>query len=110
MPPFPPPPPEGATVELARIPRPRTGRVYQSSPHREPPTLNLPDNATENSGSLTGLVLSRGRVDVPGPRSHLVVVLVVLLLVVAMMVIIGLFAAAATGDAVTSFFDRVLNR
>lgn len=78
------------------------------SPHREPPTAELPSNATENSGSLTGLVLSQGRVDVPGPRSRLVVVLLVLLLAVLMMVIFGLFAAAATGDAVTSFFDHVL--
>lgn len=95
---------------MAKVPRPRTGRVYQASPHREPPTLNLPPNATENSGSLTGLVLSRGRVDVPGPRSQLVVVLVVLLLVVAVMVIIGLFAAAATGDAAATFFDRLFSR
>ena len=71
-------------------------------------TTALPSNAMENSGSLTGHVLSRGTVDRPTPRSRVFVIVVVMLLVISLMGLIGLIAATTAGELVRSFFDSVL--
>lgn len=81
--------------------------VYHATGDRPEPTDALPSNAMENSGSLTGHVLSRGHLDIPGPRSRGVVVVLVIAAIVATLALFGLIIAAATSEAVSGFFERV---
>jgi hypothetical protein len=82
--------------------------VYRAVPHRDPRTDPLPSNAAEDSGSLTGQVLSRGRVDVPPPRSRTLFVVLVIIAVVVVLALFGLTVAAATSDVVGTVFDRIV--
>jgi hypothetical protein len=82
-----------APVPGTVIDRPAT--VYQASTRPEPMTQALPSNAAENTGSLTGFVLSRGRVDLPGPRSRQVVAGLLILLMIGALTVIGLGVVVA---------------
>jgi hypothetical protein len=72
----------------------RPATVYRAAPEPEPMTHALPSNAAENSGSLTGFILSRGRLDLPGPRSRILLAGLVILLVVTLLSVLGLVAFA----------------
>jgi hypothetical protein len=87
-----------APVPGTVVDRPAT--VYRATPEPEPMTRALPSNAAENSGSLTGFVLSRGRVDLPGSRSRALLIGLVILLMVASLTAIGLVAVATLLNAV----------
>jgi len=72
----------------------RPATIYRASPEPESMTQSLPSNAAEDSGSLTGFILSRGRIDLPGPRSRVVMAGLVGLVLVAALAVIGLIALA----------------
>jgi len=104
----PPPGPAGRAgppaVGRAAVPPPRQpgtvhqpGTVYRAAPDREP----VVDPPSDGSGSLTGFILSRGRVDASVPKWRLAVIAVVILLMIALLAVIGLVA-------VGSLFDRLL--
>lgn len=58
-----------------------------------------PAHPEENTGSLTGFILSRGRTDGPGSRTRLLVIALVMLAMLAVLVLVGLFAIRALIDA-----------
>lgn len=70
--------------------------------------LSVPDHALENSGSLTGQILSHGRVDEPTPKSRTAKVVVVLLIGLAILVAVGLLVAIGARDVFASLFDGLL--
>jgi hypothetical protein len=70
--------------------------VYRADPDRPPE----PGLATDGGGSLTGFILSRGRVDTPGPRWRLVAIGLVILLMIAVLAAIGLFVVGTLFDGV----------
>jgi hypothetical protein len=70
--------------------------VYRADPDRPPE----PGPATDGGGSLTGFILSRGRVDAPAPRWRFVVVVVAILLMIAVLAAIGLFVVGSLFNGV----------
>jgi hypothetical protein len=66
-------------------------------------------NPLENSGSLTGHILSQGRADGPAPKSNTAKVLLVGAVLLAVLVAIGLIAATVAGDAVTDLFGGIID-
>lgn len=114
-----------ATVPLPRITNRKAGsggggtagagagpsRVYRATGEPDPMTTNLPGSGEEDSGSLTGAVLARGRADRPDPRSRGRTVFIVLAIagVVVVLGLFGLVVAEATGDVVSTLFDGLLN-
>jgi hypothetical protein len=117
VPPFPPPPPEGATAVIGRaaipihnVPPPRAvlatpvlpapaapappaddarGTVYRGG---NEPGPSADPTGTSTEGSLTGFILSRGNADSPSSRLRLIVIAVVILVMIAVLGVIGLFA------------------
>lgn len=85
--------------------------VYRASGKPEPMTTALPGSGEEDSGSLTGAVLARGRADRPDPGSRGRTVFIVLAIagVVVVLGLFGLVVAEATGDVVSTLFDGLLN-
>lgn len=81
--------------------------VYASSPVRVPVPRPLLDSE-EETGSLTGDMLAPG--EAHGPRSGLriLVIVLVVLLIVIILAVFGLTVAAATSEAVRSFFDSIV--
>ncbi|HYN93780.1 MAG TPA: hypothetical protein VES42_08015, partial [Pilimelia sp.] len=73
-------------------------------------TMALPGgDPLENSGSLTGHILSQGRVDAPATRSSTTKVIVIGLLMLVVLVAAGLIAATVAGDALTDLFSGLIN-
>lgn len=74
-------------------------------------TTALPGSGEEDSGSLTGAVLARGRVDRPDPGSRARTTFIVLAIagIVVVLALFGLVIAEATGDVVNTLFDSILN-
>jgi hypothetical protein len=62
----------------------------------------------ENSGSLTGHILSQGRVDGPAPAANTAKVFLVMALVLGILVAVGALVVLATGDTFTNLFDGIL--
>lgn len=85
--------------------------VYRASGKPEPMTTALPGSGEEDSGSLTGAVLARGRADRPDPGSHARTTFIVLAIagIVVVLALFGLVIAEATGDVVNTLFDSILN-
>jgi hypothetical protein len=126
----PPTPPEVAAVAMGRatvlIPKiTAMGRAPVAAAPRPPAQITHPpavyhaagqppertgtsaSSAVEDSGSLTGHVLRRGRVDVPGHRSRVVVIVLIIAAVVAAFMLFGLVIAGATSDVVRTLFEGV---
>jgi hypothetical protein len=57
-----------------------------------------PPNPLENSGSLTGHILSRGRADTPTPKSRTARVVIIMIVVLAVVVGLGFLAATVFND------------
>jgi hypothetical protein len=55
-------------------------------------------NPLENSGSLTGHILSRGRADTPTPKSRTARVIIIMVVVLAVLVGLGFLAATVFND------------
>jgi hypothetical protein len=69
-----------------------------------------PGNAAiENSGSLTGHILSQGRHDGPTPKSRTAKVIVIMLVVLGIMVVGGLVAAIFFRDAITEMLNGLFS-
>ena len=64
----------------------------------------------ENSGSLTGHILSQGRSDEPTPTANTAKVFLVMALVLGILVAVGALVVLATGDTFTNLFDSFLER
>lgn len=67
-----------------------------------------PGHALENSGSLTGHILSQGRADEPTPKSNTGKILLFGLLMLGLLILIGLVAATVAGDLVSDLFGGIL--
>lgn len=65
--------------------------------------------ALENSGSLTGHILSQGRHDGPTPKSRTAKVLIVLLVILGVLVVGGLVGAIFFQDAITKLLDGLFS-
>ncbi|WP_173056875.1 hypothetical protein [Phytohabitans houttuyneae] len=63
----------------------------------------------ENSGSLTGHILSQGRTDGPTPTANTAKVFLVMALVLGILVAVGALVVLATGDTFSDLFDGFLN-
>jgi len=63
----------------------------------------------ENSGSLTGHILSQGRSDEPTPKANTAKVFLVMALVLGILVAVGALVVLVTGDTFSSLFDSFLN-
>jgi hypothetical protein len=61
--------------------------------------------ALENSGSLTGHILSQGRYDTPPPKSRTTKVVVIMFVVLGLLVVGGLVAAIFFRDAITQLLN-----
>ncbi|MFD0787997.1 hypothetical protein ACFQZ8_29155, partial [Micromonospora azadirachtae] len=74
-------------------------------------TIALPNNAVENSGSLTGHILAQGWADTPTPteRSRTTRMVIVLAISLVLLVVISLLLVLVAGDAVDGLIDNVLN-
>ncbi|WP_139337909.1 hypothetical protein [Micromonospora avicenniae] len=74
-------------------------------------TIALPNNAVENSGSLTGHILAQGWADTPTPteRSRTTRVVIVLATSLGLLVVISVLLVLVAGDAVDGLIGNVLN-
>ncbi|MFC0526846.1 hypothetical protein [Phytohabitans kaempferiae] len=74
-------------------------------------TMAVPAGASplENSGSLTGHILSQGHSDGPAPTANTAKVFLVMALVLGFLVVVGALVVLATGDAFNDLFDGFLN-
>lgn len=63
----------------------------------------------ENSGSLTGHILSQGRSDGPSSSANTAKVFLVMALVLGILVAVGALVVLATGDTFSDLFDGFLN-
>jgi hypothetical protein len=62
----------------------------------------------ENSGSLTGHILSQGRSDGPAPAANTAKVFLVMALVLGILVAVGALVVVVTGDTFSDLFDSFL--
>jgi hypothetical protein len=67
-----------------------------------------PEQPAEQSGSLTGHILSQGNQDGPTPKSRTFKVIFVMVLVLAFLIGFGTVAALATGNAITDIFKGLV--
>jgi hypothetical protein len=65
--------------------------------------------ALDNSGSLTGHILSQGRYDAPPPKSRTAKVVVIMLVVLGMLVVGGLVAGIFFRDAITQLLNGIFS-
>jgi hypothetical protein len=108
----PPPPQSAPPAEPERWGRDERGTTYggPGGLGAGSMTTAMPaGNPVENSGSLTGHILSQGRADGPAPKSNTAKVLLIGAVLLAALVVIGLIAATVAGDAVSDMFGGVLD-
>jgi hypothetical protein len=74
-------------------------------------TMSVAGNTSplENSGSLTGQILSHGRSDGPAPATNTAKVFLIMFLVLGILVAVGALVVLAAGDTFSNLFDTVLN-
>lgn len=83
----------------------RTNRAYQPPSRPGGGQLAMAvSSSLENSGSLTGHILSQGRADAPAARRNTTKVLLFGLVLLVLLVVMGLITASMAGDAVSDLF------
>jgi len=92
--------------QWARNQRPQ-GTVYGGAPVG---AYQQPSGQMETSGSLTGHILSQGRVDeAPAPRSHTARVIVILIVALGTIVVLGAVAGIFFRDALTELLKNLFH-
>ncbi|BCB86316.1 hypothetical protein [Phytohabitans suffuscus] len=89
---------------------PAPGTVYGAS-GSEPPQMTMAiagGSPLENSGSLTGHILSQGRSDGPAQSANTAKVFLVMALVLGILVAVGALVVLVTGDTFSDLFDSFL--
>jgi hypothetical protein len=74
-------------------------------------TMAIPLGAgsVENSGSLTGHILSQGWPDAPAPKNSNAKVMLIMTLVLGILVAIGVLVVLAAGDTFGTLFSGLIN-
>jgi len=98
---------QAASPGYRAAPGPDTGTVYSGGRDLPERTSALPF-ALEVSGSLTGHILAQGEADERRTGWRTARVVLILLLVVAILVAVGFGVAIVAGDAVTDFFNGII--
>lgn len=91
----------------------RQGTVYGGPGDPGPGHLTValpPGHPLENSGSLTGHILSQGWPDAPEVKDNTTKVIVVLLAGLGILVAVGLLVVLGAGDIFGSLFNGMLKR
>jgi hypothetical protein len=96
---------------LGRVPTKSAGGTVYGGASGLPTSANV-DAPLELSGSLTGMILSRGspvQIQPKERRSRLTKVLLILVGVLMLVVVIGLVVATVAGDFVSAVLDGIIN-
>jgi hypothetical protein len=66
-------------------------------------------SSLENSGSLTGHILSQGDPESPAPKMRTAKVVIIMTITLSVVVIVGLLVAILFRDTITQMMDGFLN-
>jgi hypothetical protein len=89
------------------------GRVYGNpdgpGPAQMTTALSRGGHPLENSGSLTGHILSQGQVDRPAPKRNVAKVAIVLVVILVVLAGVGAAVVFGVGDSFNKLFEGLIN-